>query len=218
MDRFAALLDRLVLTPQRNGKLQLIADYCRDTEDPDRGYAIAAITRDLEIASVKPAMIRELVEVRVDPILFRYSYDFVGDLAETVSLVWPTRPQADTPSPSLATVVETLQAASRRDGPKLIAGWLDILDAPGRYALLKLVTGGMRIGVSARLAKQALAQFGDLPVDEIEELWHGLEPPYEDLFKWLGGTGPKPETTLAAPFRPVMLAHPLLDKRERDDP
>ena len=103
MNRFAELLDRLVLTPSRNGKLTLLTDYFRSVEDPDRGYALAAITGDLAIAAVKPAMLRALVVERMDPVLFGYSYDYVGDLAETVSLVWPeptARKDTPTPDPS----------------------------------------------------------------------------------------------------------------------
>ena len=88
MKAFADLLDRLVLTPSRNGKLKLLTDYFRDTPDPDRGYGLAAIAGTLEVRNVKPAMLRELVLERMDAVLFRYSYDYVGDLAETISLVW----------------------------------------------------------------------------------------------------------------------------------
>lgn len=210
MRAFAELLDRLVLTPQRNGKLRLLIDYFRTTPDPDRGLALAAITRDLELQSVKPAMLRALIAERTDPTLFAYSYDYVGDLAETISLIWPgpgeTAPDANL---SLGIVVHKLQNASRREGPLLVASWLDFLGISERYALLKLVTGGLRIGVSARLAKQALADFGGVNVVEIEELWHGQAPPYEALFAWLEGHGPKPAATAAAPFRPVMLATAL---------
>ncbi|KXF78700.1 ATP-dependent DNA ligase [Paramesorhizobium deserti] len=210
MEGFAELLDRLVLTPQRNGKIKLLADYFRETPDPERGFALAAITRDLDLASVKPAMLRALVAERVDPELFAYSYDYVGDLAETISLIWPAPEQrrANRP-PMLSEIVETLSQTSRREGPLLVARWLDDLDASGRYALLKLVTGGLRIGVSARLAKQALADFGRVDVTEIEELWHGLKPPYETLFAWLEGRGTRPTSLAAAPFRPVMLATAL---------
>ena len=258
MKPFADLLDRLVLTPSRNAKLKLLTDYLAATPDPDRGYAIAAITRDLDILSVKPAMIRALVSERVDEVLFGYSYDFVGDLAETVSLIWPAplppsvavgdispargengeRPATSaslsplagemsaprreggaSAAPTLSQIVETLQQASRSDGPKLVERWLDDLDASGRYALLKLITGGMRIGVSSRLMKQALADYGGKDVTEIEELWHGLAPPYLPLFDWLDGKADKPENLAAAPFRPVMLANPTdLDELARYDP
>ncbi|MCL7998011.1 cisplatin damage response ATP-dependent DNA ligase [Brucella sp. 21LCYQ03] len=210
MRAFAELLDRLVLTPQRNGKLRLLVDYFRTTPDPDRGLALAAITRDLELQSVKPAMLRALMTDRIDPTLFAYSYDYVGDLAETISLIWPG--PNETPAGanlSLSVVVHELQNASRREGPQLIASWLDVLGISERYALLKLVTGGLRIGVSARLAKQALANFGNVDVVEIEELWYGQIQPYTALFEWLEGKAPKPAATADAPFRPVMLATAL---------
>ncbi|TGQ44508.1 cisplatin damage response ATP-dependent DNA ligase [Mesorhizobium sp. M00.F.Ca.ET.216.01.1.1] len=212
MNRFAELLDRLVLTPSRNGKLTLLTDYFRSVEDPDRGLALAAITGDLSIAAVKPAMLRTLVIERMDPVLFRYSYDYVGDLAETVSLVWP-QSSADIPNhaPTLAEVVAKLQAASRSDGPKVLARLLDSASISARFAIIKLVTGGLRIGVSARLAKQALADLGGVDITEIEELWHGLAPPYTELFAWLEGKAEKPRKTALALFRPVMLSTPVGD-------
>ena len=211
MQAFAALLDRLMLTPQRNAKLRLLADYFRATPDPDRGYALAALTGELDIPSVKPAMLRALVVERVDEVLFAYSYDYVGDLAETISLVWPERQQEGQAALRLAAIVERLMTASRSDGPHLVAGWLDGLDATGRWALIKLVTGGLRIGVSARLAKQALADLGGKPVNDIEEIWHGLAPPYAALFAWLEGSAARPQSKRVAPFRPVMLSHALAD-------
>ncbi|WP_373005134.1 cisplatin damage response ATP-dependent DNA ligase [Hyphomonas sp.] len=217
MQAFADLLDRLVLTPSRNGKLRLMVDYFATAPDPGRGYALGAITGDLDIPNVKPAMIRALMDGRMDPELFALSYDYVGDLAETVSLVWPDVRGANR-TPPLSDIVETLTAAPRAEAPKLVAGWLDGLDATGRWAFLKLLTGGLRIGVSARLAKLALADFGDKDATEIEEIWHGLAPPYESLFAWLEGRADKPAPDIAAPFRPVMLAHPLVPKADRDTP
>ncbi|MFT3974703.1 MAG: cisplatin damage response ATP-dependent DNA ligase [Amaricoccus sp.] len=218
MRRFAELLERLAFTPARNGKLRLIVDYLRTTPDPDRGWGIAAITRDLTLDAVKPALLRALATGRIDAELFALSYDFVGDLAETVALVWPdpTGPVAD---PRLGEVVDALRAASRREAPQVVERLLDRLDGSERFALLKLVTGGLRVGVSARLAKQALADFGGVDVTEIEELWHGLSPPCEPLFAWLAGTAGKPAPAVCAPFRPVMLSHPLEERDlERLDP
>ncbi len=96
----------------------------------------------------------------------------------------------------------------------LIAGWLDAADASTRIAMIKLITGGggLRVGASLRLAKLALAQMGVVDVEEIEEVWHGLEPPYDDLFAWLEGRGPRPDAEHKPVFRPVMLAHPIEDK------
>ena len=217
MQAFAALLDQLVLTPSRNAKLAHMAAYFGSTPDPARGWALAAITRDLDLKSVKPAAIRALVEERIDPILFQLSYDYVGDLAETVSLVWPNDVRANRP-PLLEDIVHDLQNATRSEGLRLFENWMNALDTTGRWALIKLVTGGLRIGVSARLAKIALAQFGKVDVTDIEEIWHGLTPPYEGLFAWLEGKAERPQPDISAPFRPVMLAHPLVPKKDRGDP
>src|SRR5690606_139812 len=104
---------------------------------------------------------------------------------------------------------EALQGAGRSEVPKLVETWLDRLDAQGRWALIKLITGGLRVGVSARLAKTALADWGKVPVEQIEEVWHGLSPPYPELFAWLGEGGPVPTPDTMAAYRSAMLAHPL---------
>ncbi len=210
MNRFAALLDALLFTPARLGKLRLMTEYFATTPDPARGWALAALTGELSFAEAKPAQIRALAMSRVDPELFAWSYDFVGDLAETVSLIWPERPGANR-VPPLSEIVAELDAATRADAGERLARWLDALDATGRWALLKLVTGGLRVGVSARLAKTALAEWGKVPLHDIEALWHGLAPPYDELFAWLEGKGPRPELGSKPTFHPLMLAQPLED-------
>lgn len=211
MKRFALLLDQLAYESQRNEKIRLLTAYFKDVLDPDRGIALAALAGTLDIAHAKPALLRGLIEERVDPVLFRMSYDYVGDMAETISLLWPEEEADTTPLP-LADIVTTLNATSKADMPGRIATWLGQLDATGRWALIKLMTGGLRIGVSARLAKTAVAKLGDLKINDIEEVWTGLEPPYESLFAWADGSAGKPVIDRAAPFRPVMLAHPLDEK------
>ncbi|MDX2277804.1 MAG: cisplatin damage response ATP-dependent DNA ligase [Hyphomonadaceae bacterium] len=208
MRAFSELLDRLILTPSRNGKLDALVHYFATTPDPDRGYALAAIAGDLSFAYAKPAPIRALAQERVDPVLFDLSRDYVGDMAETIALIWPAKGGANR-APLLSEVVEELQRASKLEAPRLIERWLDGLDANGRWALIKLVTGALRIGAGARLAKQGLAQYGGKPIAEIEEIWHGLAPPYLELFAWLEDRGARPKGRTRAGFRPVMLAHAL---------
>ncbi|MES2895831.1 MAG: cisplatin damage response ATP-dependent DNA ligase [Pseudomonadota bacterium] len=208
MRAFAELLDRLSLTASRNAKLTLVRDYLAETPDPDRGWALAALTGDLSFNAAKPAFIRKAVEERMDPTLFRWSYDYVGDLAETVALVWPARPGANR-EPELSEVVDALRGASRTEVQRLIEAWLDGLETTGRWALLKLMTGGLRVGVSGRMAKQAAADLGQVEVAEIEEVWHALHPPYEDLFAWLEGRSDRPSAVAPGRFRPVMLAQAI---------
>src|SRR5688572_25309320 len=174
MNRFAELLDALLFTPSRNGKLRLMREYFATTPDPERGWALAALTGELVFAEAKPSQVRDLVLARVDPELFGWSLDFVGDLAETVALIWPESPLPDPPPlagegqpgglrqcllprkrgrvgegvastdvPTLGEIVDALRRASRAEVGAHLAPWLDALDATGRWALLKLVTGSL---------------------------------------------------------------------------
>jgi DNA ligase-1 len=283
MNRFAELLDRLTYEPARNAKLRLMTDYFRSTPDPERGWALAALTGALTFAHAKPGLLRNLIAERTDPVLFELSYDYVGDLSETIALMWP-KPDLSSPprrgggqptgparsdrpddrlreptggsvaafeqaSPlhhalpkptlrvgvvssedggqrppmpppplrgggkveelSLTAVIETLATLGKAKLPAQLARWLDALDETGRWALIKLVTGGLRIGVSARLAKAAVAALGASDAEDIELLWPGLAPPYVELFAWLEGRGEKPASRNPVTFRPAMLAHAL---------
>ncbi|MGB0498870.1 MAG: cisplatin damage response ATP-dependent DNA ligase [Rubricella sp.] len=209
MTPFAELLEQLAFTPGRNGKLALLRRYFAATPDPDRGWALAALAGTLDLPHLTSSVIRGLIEERVDPVLFRLSYDYVGDLAETVALLWPEGAKEE--APGLDEVVRRLNAASRLDRPGVLAGMLDRLGQTGRHALIKLCTGGMRVGVSTRLVQTALAD-EDRPLDRISELWFALDPPYTELFAWLEG-GPEPQVDLSLAFRPVMLATPLEEDR-----
>ena len=227
MRAFAELLDRLSLTGSRNAKLVLLRDYLKATPDPDRGWALAAVTGDLKFDAAKPAMIRRAVEARVDPVLFGWSYDYVGDLAETAALIWPGDPDhRPNREPELGEVIDALKSAKRNEVQGLIEGWLDALAPKGRWALLKLVTGGLRVGMSAQLARTAVAMMRPQAVSEppepdggedrrvletltaadVIEVWHAVEPPYAELFAWVEGRGERPDTDAPGRFRQVMLS------------
>src|SRR5437899_1398814 len=227
MNGFAELLDRLAYEPGRNNKLRLLVDYFRSTSDPERGWALAALTGVLTFPHAKPGLIRSLIAERTDPVLFELSYDYVGDLSETVALMWPAPAAQQTPTPlvgegwgeglggasststmvrhpipgpspqacdpardkrgpfeggeeknqehlTLSAIIETLSTLGKTELPRRLARWLDALDETGRWALIKLVTGGLRVGVSARLAKAAVAALGATDAHDIELLWPGL--------------------------------------------
>ena len=212
MIAFAELLDRLTLTPGRLAKIALLRRFFETEADPDRGWALAALTGELSFTAAKAGLIRAVTERRVDPFLLGLSYDFVGDLAETVALIWPA--QAESTPPSVTQIVTALATRPKSELPALLAGWLDASGPAVRYALLKLITGSLRVGASARLAKTALAEFAaargqKVAPDDVEEVWHGLSPPYAELWDWLEGRSGPPDSAGAAVFRPPMLAQPL---------
>ncbi|WP_308515005.1 cisplatin damage response ATP-dependent DNA ligase [Sphingomonas flavescens] len=217
MRAFSQLLDDLVYTRSRNTKLQLIGDYLKETPDPDRGYGLAALTGTLDIPHVKPAAVRGLVTERIDPVLYAMSRDYVGDSAETISLLWPKRDgepsDIDDATIRISDAVDRLRSASKLDAPRILETMLDHLDASGRYALLKLALGELRVGINARLAKQALADAFGLDVEGVEEVWHGLKPPFTELFDWAEGRADQPTVRDVPVFRPFMLAHPLEETR-----
>jgi len=217
MRAFSQLLDDLVYTRSRNTKLKLIGDYLKETPDPDRGYGLAALTGTLDIPHIKPAAVRALVAERIDPVLFTMSRDYVGDTSETISLLWPTPPgeppDMDDATISISMAINRLRSAGKMEAPRVLEHMLDHLDASGRFALLKLALGELRVGINARLAKQALANAFGLEVEAVEEVWHGLKPPFTELFDWAEGRAGQPLVRDVPIFRPFMLAHPLEETR-----
>ncbi|MDC0887403.1 ATP-dependent DNA ligase, partial [Altererythrobacter sp.] len=209
MEEFAALIDALVYTRSRNEKLRLIAEYLQATPDPDRGWALAALTDGLDFPAVKSSAIRTIMKERIDPVLWTLSRDFVGDTSETASLLWEAAAPDAVTSPQVPEVIDLLSTMTRKSVLTELPALLDRLDASGRYALLKLATGAMRIGISSRLAKVAFAQAFGVNVEDVEEYWHGLEPPYAELFAWAADGAAPPDIENLPTFRPFMLAHPL---------
>lgn len=205
---FSQLLDRLSYTGSTLDKRRLMAQYFKATPDPERGWALAALAGALDFPMAKPSLVRDLVHSRVDPMLFGLSRDYVGDMAETVALLWPGENAAER-APLLSEVMDTLALGNKTTLEARITHWLDTMDATGRWALLKLITGNIRIGVSARLAKLAVADAFNAEPDAIEQLWHNLQPPYLELFAWLEGKAERPAQPHTAYFMPMMLAHPL---------
>ena len=213
MQAFAALLDRLYYTHSTNDKAAVLAAYLRRTPDPDRGFAVGVIAGTVTFELFKRALVRDLVAERVDPVLFALSYEYVGEMSETVAHIWPRNPRGLILNrlPPLHEVIHEFQTRAKPAIREYLALLLDNMTPPERWALLKLGTSTLRIGMSARSVKHVLAEFGGVSVTEIEEVWHAQEPPYLDLFAWLEKRGPKPQSKDAVTFHPVMLAHPLED-------
>ncbi len=217
MNRFAELLDRLAYEPGRNNKLRLMTDYFRSTTpDPERGWALAALTGSLSFPHAKAGSDpqpdrRAHRSGAVRTVLRLCRRPFRNRRADVACENFASPHAEKRKRLSLTTVIETLTTLGKAQLPQQLARWLDALDETGRWALIKLVTGGLRIGVSARLAKAAVAALADKDAHEIELIWPGLAPPYRELFAWLEGRAEKPASNDPAPFRPPMLAHALDD-------
>ncbi|MDX2265742.1 MAG: cisplatin damage response ATP-dependent DNA ligase [Hyphomicrobiales bacterium] len=213
MQAFAELLDRLYFTHGNLDKATILKRYLAATPDPDRGFAVAVIAGALNLEFFKRALVRDLIVARCDPVLFEMSYDYVGEMSETVAHLWPVseRPVLLNRLPPLSEVIAEFSSRSKPQVREYLTTLLDNMTTPQRWALLKLGTSTLRIGVSARFMKQVLADYGGVPVTEVEEVWHAVEPPYQDLFAWLEKRGLKPDASLKLSFSPVMLAHPLED-------
>ena len=212
MKAFSNLLTNLILTSSRNRKISLLVEYFSSTPDPDRGYALAALTGSLKVKNIKAAFFKELVREKQDEYLFALSYDYVGDLAETVSLLWDKKNDGDIPS--LSILLDSLAKVKGEDLKRNIIDILDSSDADQRWAFIKLFTGGLRIGVSSRLVKKALSIYGSVDLNEIEKIWHGLALPYINLFAWLEKRDQKPKISFYDIFHPMMLAHPLVLEKD----
>ncbi len=212
MKQFAILLENLLLTPSRNQKIAYMLKYFKEAPDPDRGYALAVLTGELSFQNVKSKLLKDIVLEKVDPVLFGMSYDYVGDLAETIALIWPDH-IGDT-LPGLSALILELETIQPSKLTHIIADHLSNATATERWAIIKLATGNLRIGVSSRLAKLALAELGGKTLDDIEHVWHGLESPYRDLFAWLEGREDKPEIHQHRVFHPMMLSHPVDEAKD----
>lgn len=158
MNRFAALIDRLAAA---DGEAQhrLLADYFANAADADRDAAAAILAGKLKPRRVALGLVRGLVDARVDSVLFDLSREHVGDVAETIALVWPAARGANR-EPSPGEVVEALSGLGRSELPKRITAWLDAADANGRWALIKLASGTLPSPVTAEQVGHALAAAG----------------------------------------------------------
>jgi len=215
--QLAQLMENLLFSPSRNTKLALLAEYFHTAPEHDRGYGLALLTGELSLDLVRASQLRSLVTSKLDEELFRLSYAYVGDLGETIALIWPQAEDAPAPSHvDFKDLIERIQVLTPLERFPFIDRTLNQLSETERWVFVKLLTGSsLRIGVSARLAKQGLAQAFEKSVDDIERIWSAFTPPYHVLFDWLEGRTPEPVLPDEVFFHPPMLA-PALDEAELD--
>ena len=188
MNRFSNLLNKLLLTTSRNKKKKILFEYFKQAHIKDKAWAFTILTNRFEKKFLKVIELKTLLKSKVDAELFKYSYDYVGDLAETISLIWPKRKIKKEINLKLFELMEFLE--KKQDKDKLIKELTLILDLSyeqQRFTIIKILTGGLRVGVSVGLIKESLVKYGCRSMSEIEEFWYGFKFPYTDLFDWLVG-------------------------------
>lgn len=217
---FADLLDDLYFTNSNLAKHAILSAYLRTTPDPDRGWALAAIGGTLSFDLFKRNLVKTLMEERMDPYLFQLSRHYVGEMSETVALAWPqsAEPVRLNRLPDLHEVIEEFTRRDKAGIRDYLVTLLDNMSPSQRWALLKLGTRGLRIGMSARTVKKTLATMAKggegVDVGVVEELWHGVSPPYTDLFSWIDGAAPMPDISNVLTYSPVMLSHPIDEDKD----
>ncbi|MDO7902077.1 ATP-dependent DNA ligase [Pseudomonas sp. K1(2024)] len=181
MKDFAELYLRLDATTSSNAKLQALRDYFAQAPAADAAWAVYFLAGGRPRQLVPTRLLRELATAMagLPDWLFEESYQSVGDLAETISLLLP---QHDHDSDEgLAQWVE-LHLLPLRGQPAEVVGerlpqlWLR-LDRPSLMLCLKLITGSFRVGVSKLLVTRALAQLCDLDPKRVAQRLVG----YTDL-------------------------------------
>jgi len=219
MNAFAALLDRLERSPRADVRARLLAAYFTQAPRGDRAVAVGLMTGAIRFKFASRQLITELAGERLDPQLYDLSQEMVGDARETVALMWPTTAGANRP-PTLTDIAETLvdtPAAGTGDDSNTthirthLARWLDALDANARRVLLTLATGRLSPTVRPTELRDALARMSGRALTDIEAIWHGIAPPYTDLFCWLDGGAARPPSAPHAPFRSLTPVRALTD-------
>ena len=210
MRDFAALFTRIDESTKTTVKTAALADYFQTATPEDRLWTIALFTGRRPKRTITATRLREwAAEVAGLPDwLFEESYSIVGDLAETIALVLP--PAAASNDQTLShwiTYIKSLSALEENDRKAGILSAWDSLPNTERFLFTKLLTGGFRIGVSAKLITRALAQATGQPEPQLTHKLMGSWTP--DTITWEALIeADDPSTDLSRPY-PFYLAYQL---------
>ena len=210
MKRFAEMFTALDRTTSTGAKVAALAEYFRTAPEADRLWTVALMSGRRPRRAVTATRLRAWAAERagIPPWLFEACYPVVGDLSETIALVLPA-PSRHV-ARSLADWIGMLRGLALLDEDARKAAILDAWDslpATERFVFNKLITGGWRMGVSARLMTRALAQATG--IDEAD-LTHRLMGDWSpERITWTALIEvPDPAAAEGRPY-PFCLAHAL---------
>lgn len=226
MQPFFQLIERLNNSQQESIQQELLLHYFSNTPDPERGYTLAILANTLTIPLLSYSQLRKLISDRVDPKLFELSYAYVGDLTETIALIWPNTSchayQANEPTKlsaaslanklainSVTELLSNLTNQSKAARLIYLQQLLSTAKASERWILLKLLTGKLNRLIAIKSLKQTLARMANVSMHTLEEVWREQTPPYWQLFSWLTGKTIKPKTAELPTYLALMQAKPI---------
>ncbi len=210
MRYFAQLFLQLDQTTKTKAKVQALAHYFSQVEDPDKLWTIALLSHKRPKRTVNTTLLRQwAAELSGLPLwLFEESYHIVGDLAETIALVLPE--QAAISDATLAYWIDYIQelkdVSEEEKKQRIVLAW-QMLSPSERFIFNKLITGGFRVGVSQKLMTRALSQFTGIEENTLAHRLMGNWTPDSTSFNSLI-LADNPKDQLSKPY-PFYLAYPL---------
>lgn len=217
MQRFTRLYDRLDGTQSTLAKIEAMAAYFRDADHADAAWAVFFLTGERLRRSVPTALLRRWCgELTGFPAwLVEETYARVGDLAETIALLLHTAGVVGDDDrealPPLAELVEgtLLPLPARDEGQRrqVVTSLWRCCGTRSAFLVNKLLTGGLRVGVSRALVLRALAQASGVPREALAHRLMGRWSPSAEAFAALVD----PDASDGDPSRPYpfFLGHPL---------
>ncbi|MBT1259091.1 ATP-dependent DNA ligase [Pseudomonas sp. VS40] len=224
MKAFAELYANLDATTSSNAKLAALQAYFRDAAPEDAAWAVYFLSGGRPRQLVPTRLLRDMATEAsgIEPWLFEESYQSVGDLAETISLLLPE--STYTSEDGLAVWLEEKLLPLRGLPPlelaeRLPALWAQ-LDQPSLMVCIKLITGSFRVGVSKLLVTRALAAMADLDSKRVAQRLVGYtdlsnRPTPQGYLKLIAAESPDEHAQRGGQPYPFFLAHGLAQPVEQ---
>lgn len=212
MKDFAALITALDQTNKTNLKVKALKEYFQTARDSDKLWALALFTHRRPKRKVNSTLLKEWVTnwAGIPDWLFQESYQVVGDVAETISLLLPDNLNTAAKDKSLTNYIDQLIAIGKLENDEKESLLKDIygsLNKQERFVFTKLMTGGWRLGVSQNLVTRALSETYDIDKSIVAHRLMGDWTPDSTTFNTLIIEEDKSDD-LAKPY-PFYLAHPI---------
>ncbi|MBA2921332.1 ATP-dependent DNA ligase [Pseudomonas sp. P7] len=226
MKAFAELYANLDATTSSNAKLAALQAYVLKAPPEDAAWAVYFLSGGRPRQLVPTRLLRDMATEAsgIEPWLFEESYQSVGDLAETISLLLPE--STYTSEDGLAVWLEEkllpLRGLSPQDlAERLPALWAQ-LDQPSLMVCIKLITGSFRVGVSKLLVTRALAAMAGLDSKRVAQRLVGYtdlsnRPTPQGYLKLIAAESSDEHAQRGGQPYPFFLAHGLSQPVEQFD-